>query len=588
MQEEAAVKKRKVIKTDNPDRILSYFRQEKMVLIIITITGIIYNVGMAAGPYFEGQLAQYLYDIINGQKNISDMVKIAVMYVVVIFCIQSARGFKRYYVRIFANDISRSMRHILYNSLVHMNDKELDQEKLGSLMTKAIADVDACVEGMRKFTTEVFDTGVVMLVYLVMLAALDWKLTLCAIIFTPAAYMIANGLKRQVSAANFAYKESAAGLNQMTMDRVVNAITYRQFGREDNRNEAYEERLSDYEKRSARANIFEGSLTPIYDAISMIGVIIILYVGSKNVVGSGWTTWNIASFTTFLACFTKLAKKTSHAAKLFNAIQKAQVSWKRIKPLMKPITEQKCVMKQIEPVSLKFDDVTCGYNEETTLKHISFTAVPGEIIGVTGVVASGKSMLGKVLLDQVPENGSIRIGKKEFVKLSDSEKHNYISYMGHEPELMSISVCENIALGDDVNVDKWLKVVCLDEEIAAMKDGKDTLIGASGTQLSGGQQARLALARTLAHARSILILDDPLAAVDKNTETKILQNIKAEMSDRVILLISHRLYHFSQMDHVLFIHDGTADYAAHEDLMKEQSLYYHLYQKQMTGGDLDE
>lgn len=571
---------------DDSNRILSYFRQEKAVLSIVTITGILYNVGMAAGPYFEGQLAQCLYDIINGQKGMADMIKIGMLYVLVIFCVQASRGFKRYYVRIFANNISRSMRHTLYNSLVHMNEKELDQGKLGSLMTKAVADVDACAEGMRKFTTEIFDTGVVMLVYFVMLAVLDWKLTLLAVMFTPAAYIIANRLKRQISAANFEYKESAASLNQMTMDRVENAITYRQFGREDNRNEAYEEKLSDYEKKSVRANIFEGSLTPIYDAISMIGVIIILYVGAKNVIGRGWTTWNIASFTTFLACFTKLAKKTSHAAKLFNAVQKAQVSWKRIRPLMKPQAGQNDKLPQAEPACLTFDEVTCGYNAETTLKYISFTAVPGEIIGVTGVVASGKSMLGKVLLDQVPMTGDIRIGDKEFEQLSSSEKHAYISYMGHEPELMSISVEENVALGDDVDIDKWLKVVCLDEEIAAMKDGKDTLIGAAGTQLSGGQQARLALARTLAHARSILILDDPLAAVDKNTETKILQNIKEEMSDRVILWITHRLYHFPEMDHVLFIHDGTAEYTTHAELMEKQSLYRHLYQ--MEGCDLDD
>lgn len=649
----------KITEIKNPDRIISYFKNEKAVLFIVTVTGILYNVGMAAGPYFEGQLAQCLYDIIKQLKEPSAMVKLAVIYVLVILLVQVSRAFKRYFVRIFANDISRSMRHILYNSLVHMNEEQLGDEKTGSLMTKAISDVDAASEGMRKVTTEIFDTEVVMVVYIVMLAILDWRLTLLSIIFTPLAYFIAGKLRKKVSTANASYKESASSLNQMTMDRVSNAITYRLFGREQNRNEAYEKGLTDYEKKSAKANIYEGSLTPVYDAISMIGTVMILYFGAKNVLGQGWTAWDVASFTTFLSCFVKLATKTSHAAKLFNAVQKAEVSWKRIKPLMKPVTKDDTKIRPIESVSLSFDNVTCGYTPETTLKNISFIANPGEIIGVTGMVASGKSMLGKVLLDHVPWSGKITLipqqatsninsnlhmslykyrdsngnealhkdksshgnethedkasnvnqtlpedkssnvnealtedkashDIKDFSTMSDYDRHSYITYMGHEPELLSVSVAENIALGDDIDTDTWLKAVCLNKEASAMKDGSETLIGASGSQLSGGQQARLALARTLAHARSIIVLDDPLAAVDKETETQILNNIRELMPDRVILLISHRLYHFSELDHVLFLHDGTADFSDHKTLMKNQPAYADLYNKQINGGNLDE
>lgn len=571
-----------------PDRIISYFKNEKPVLAVVTVTGLLYNIGMAAGPYFEGQLAQRLYDIIKGTKVPSTMIRLAVLYVAVILLVQGSRAFKRYYVRIFANDISRSMRHILYNSMVHMDEKQLENENLGSLMTKAIADVDACAEGMRKFTTEVFDTGVVMVVYIVMLAVLDWRLTLLAMIFTPVAYIIADRLKKAVSSANAAYKESASELNRMTMDRVSNSITYRLFGREKNRDAAYEEKLSDYEKKSARANIFEGSLTPVYDAVSMMGTVMILYFGARNVTGQGWTAWDIASFTTFLACFTKLAVKTSHAAKLFNAVQKAQVSWKRIKPLMKPAVEDDPINGHAEPVTIEFDDVSCGYSEESILKDISFSAKPGEIIGITGVVASGKSMLGKVLIGQVPWQGSIRIGGRDFSEIPHRDRSSFVTYMGHEPELLSVSVGENIALGDDIDIDKWLKTVCLYEEVSQMRDGADTMVGAAGTELSGGQQSRLALARTLAHAGSIVILDDPLAAVDRETETRILRNIREVLPDRVILLISHRLYHFPEMDHVLFIHDKTADFSGHEELMTGQTAYRELYEKQMNGGDTDE
>lgn len=118
-------------------------------------------------------------------------------------------------------------------------------------MTKAMGDVDACTEGMRKFTTEVFDTGVVMVVYLSLLLAYDWRLTLLACLFTPAAYWIANRLKKQVARANGVYKATEARLNTLTLDRVSHALTYRIYGQESRRDAVYENQLTAYEKASA-------------------------------------------------------------------------------------------------------------------------------------------------------------------------------------------------------------------------------------------------------------------------------------------------------------------------------------------------
>ena len=149
----------------HPGRIVSYFKSEVPVLIVVTISGLIYNIGMVAGPYFEGRLAQCLYDIFHHRAVWRDMLTLALWYVAVIGGVQVMRAVKRFSVRRFANNVSRDMRRCLYNSLVHPDADTLADESLGSLLTKAIADVDACTEGMRKFTTEIFDTGVVMMTY---------------------------------------------------------------------------------------------------------------------------------------------------------------------------------------------------------------------------------------------------------------------------------------------------------------------------------------------------------------------------------------------------------------------------------------
>lgn len=582
---------RQIEKVPRPDRVWSYFKLERRSLAVVTVSGILYNVGMIAGPYFEGRLAQCLFDIMKGVRTPTAMVSLATIYLAVILAVQLLRAVKRFSVRRFANNTSRNMRHMLYNSLVNMSRDELERESLGSVMTKAVADVDACVEGMRKFTTEVFDTGVVLAAYIAMLLYYDWRLALLSGVFTPFAYLIAGRLKSRVARYSSAYKKSAGRLNGATMDRVSNAVTYRVYGCEPNRDAAYEDHLMDYEKRAVAANIWENTMQPLYNAISMCGAALILWLGGKNVLGTGWTNWNIAAFATFLSCFTRMALKSSSAAKLFNAVQKAQVSWGRIKPLMKEYVERETVssLDISRPGDLTVSDVSlCWSDGDTLLRNISFSARPGQIIGVTGPVACGKSTLGKVFAGELPYGGSIRIGNRELSELNDYERSRLISYMGHEPELMSDSIGENIRLGEPGDVQPFLEMVCLEEETEQMPLGSDTPVGSGGVRLSGGQQARVALARTLYNARHILILDDPCSAVDRATEQMILSNLRTLAANRIVVLFSHRLYRFPDFDRVLFLDRGSGVFATHGELMKNNSAYAELYREQTVGGDGDE
>ncbi len=578
---------KQVKKVIHPDRILSYFRSEFWSLTLVALSGVIYNVGMIAGPYFEGRLAQCLFDIMSGTETFPAMLSLTAIYLVVILAVQSMRCIKRFYVRRFANNTSRNMRHMLYNSLLNMSKAELEHENIGTVMTKAVSDVDTCVEGIRKFTTEVFDTGVVLIAYLVMLFYYDWRLALISCAFTPIAYFIAGRLKSRVTQYNAAYKKSAGRLNSATMDRISGAVTYRVCGCDESRDLAYEAHLTDYEKRAVAANFWENTMQPLYHIISMCGVIFVLYLGGKNVLGTGWSSWDIAAFTTFLSCFAKMALKSSKSAKLFNAVQKAQVSWVRIQPLMKEYVEPSTVSDKdfLTPATLNVSNLSlCWQSGAHVLHDISFSAQPGEIIGVTGAVASGKSMLGKALLGELPYEGSIQVGTHELKTLTLFERCQFLSYLGHDPELMSESVAENIRLGEQDELAFCLRAVCLTDEIAQMPQGAETSVGSGGICLSGGQQARLALARTCYNARHILILDDPFSAVDQKTEQDIFANLRTLAANRIIILISHRLQLFSKLDHVLFLADGTGSLSTHAELTQENSAYAKLYRAQMTGG----
>ncbi len=604
-------------KNFRPDRILAYFQVEWKTLIWITISGLVYNLGLMAGPWSEGKMVGCLMRILTGAARFSTMLRLALFYVIVIGTVQLARYIKRFYVRRFANDVNRRMKRILYCTLVHKSRVELEKEGAGNVITKAVSDVDDCVEGMRKFTTEIFDTGVALFGYVCMLLYYDWRIALISLIFPPFSYMIAEKMKAVVQRTGAAYKEETGRLNTETLDRITNAITYRVYGCERERGEHYEACLTEYEQSAVKANIWNAALPPVYRVIAMAGTVMILYLGSRNIVGIGWTSWDVAAFTTFLSCYTKLSDKSSKAAKLFNAVQKAQVSWKRIHPYMEQAaetvvedeiavreekisiencgeamnadweggTEDKTRMKEVGKMEkvITADHLTFAYpGSDPIFRDISFTAMPGQIIGITGPVACGKSTLGKSFLCEYPYEGHLIYGSRELSSYTEQERSRIVGYLGHDPELLGDSVENNVLLGDDDDVWTWLKAVCLDEEVREMEEKEKTVVGNSGVRLSGGQAARLALARTLCHKKPILVLDDPFSALDRRTEKQVFEHVKAYSKDRIVFLISHRLYLFPELDQVIWMDRKMGVCKSHERMMAENLQYAELYRAQVS------
>ncbi len=555
-----------------------FLKPDKGLLFLLALTGTIFNIGLVLIPVFEGWLVQCLFDIFGKNKVFLDMLRLVLYYLLAMIVVQITRYLKRMYVRKIANNMVVRMRDSLYVGILK---RSLSRSDVGQLVTRASMDVEIVAEGTRKTLTEIFDTGVLLISFAITMFIYDWIIALIALFFTPIACFIAEILKKVVYKHVSQYKLSQETLSNATYDRITNASLYRVYGSDNIKNTEYEKYVKDYEKKSVLSNVWENTLQPIYNVIAMIGVIFIIYLGGRNFLGIGFRVWDIAIFTTFISCYTKVADKSSKVARLFNSVQKSQVSWKRLKNLL-VLGDAGFLQNELEfnqkPVYLTVNCVNCSYKYgKTILKDLSFSASSGQIIGVTGAVASGKSTLGKLLLGELEYNGSITLFNKELRDLTDVEKATYISYLGHNPELFSDTVLENVAMGKDVDLAHYLEIVKISQEINEMTGGVNTKIGSDGNRLSGGQKARVALARTLCHAKNILILDDPFSAVDKNTEAQILADIKKEFSDRLIILISHRITAFSFLDKVLWIDEGKVTVGSHDELYNSVEDYRALY-----------
>ena len=568
------------------DKIINYWKNEKFVVLCIVFFGITCNTLVVFGPVYQGKLIDA---IVRGDA-LSSVLLLSAAYVGVILLVQVLRYYKRFYIRRFANINIASMRLIIFNNIMHKSLSDLDDESSGNLMTRCISDVDLCVEGMRKFTTEVFDTGVVMLTYLITLFIYDIKLTFFAVVFVPVAMILAENLKSIIYKYSIAYRKKTSAIAELTLDAIDNSMLYRISGMEIQNSVRYKIELHDLQEKAIKANVLENSMQPIYSVIAMIGIVVIIYMGGSKVIEG---TWTVGVFSTYIAIFVAMGVRASKAAKLFNSVQKSQVSWQRIKPFLSEYVDETSIQSASdEKVSMLVNNLTFSYESdtETILKDLSFDLHAGQILGITGPIASGKSTLGLSLLGFYPYQGSIRINNRELRDYAKNDRSELISYLGHKPQLLSDTIYNNITLGRSGDISSVLRDVCFDTDLAAMPEGENTWVGSGGVRLSGGQQARIALARTLYSDHKILILDDPFSAVDMVTEEKIIDHLKKHYSDRCILLISHRLAIFNRIDQVLLMHnDLTFELGSHEKLMSNSSLYNTIYTlQQAEAGGTDE
>lgn len=560
-----------------PDRLINYWLKEKTVVFFIVLFGLTFNISMILGPVYQGKLI----DAIVGNESLSSVLKLAGTFVLLILTIQVLRYFKRFYIRRFANSTSATMRLMIYNNIMNQNAYELKKENTGNLMTRAVSDVELCVEGMRKFTTEVFDTGVLMIAYIVTMLVYDVKITFVAICCIPVAMFIAEKLKSFIYRYSKAYRSKSSEVTDITYDCIENAMLYRISGVDLENSKRYEEHLLDLQKKAVKANILENSMQPIYNVIAMAGIIGVIYLGGNKVIDGNWT---IGVFTAYINIFIAMAIKASKASKLFNSIQKSQVSWNRIKPYMAEYSIKDTKVNICEDNTvMEVKELGFQYSPEADLiiKNISFTAVQGEIVGITGPIACGKSTLGLSLTGLYPYIGSIMIDGRELKDYSEYERSRMISYMGHDPELLSDTIYNNITWGRSMDIQEVLSDVCFEKDLAAMPEGVETFVGNGGIRLSGGQQARISLARALMEKTRIIILDDPFSAVDMQTEKAIIENIRNHYKKSIIILISHRLAIFPEIDKVIMMNaDKTAEYGTHSELMNKSSIYAQIYELQ--------
>lgn len=537
------------------NKIRYYFYYLLGILVPLTITGILYDSLMSFIPRIEG-------DAINSikQQNTDLIIKSALIFLGLTIFVQINRFLKRYLVRVFSNKMIYLMRNKSFNHMLSLDMVFYEQNKVGDILNKNTTDISDTCESIRKLTTEIFDTVILMIGYIVSYFLLDYKIALMSLPFVLISIIISLLLKNKVYMTTKDYKEYSSKFKDSTLNMLKNEIYFRGMGVNEKYIDQYSKEVDILAKKNVKNLVYKASMESIYSSIGFIGLFFVLYFGLNNVIDG---TYDIGTFTTILTTFVLIANKGSKVGKSFNAYQGLKVTWKRIKPFLEDDIEKE-EEYQFNSDGLSLIDFSYSYDDFKT-PTITYSFNKDEKIGIVGRVHTGKSTLLKSLTGLYEYDGEAKLNGIDLKDLFKS-KNQVISYCPSKESLFKDSIANNIELGRDGNIKEALNSACLTDSQLDM----NTEINPTMVNISGGQKQRLMLARSLYHQSNMYLLDNPFSSLERSMSESI-SNQVLDMNG-LFFIVTNDENILKKLDRIIYLNDGIAKIDTYFNLLKDDSF----------------
>jgi ATP-binding cassette subfamily B protein len=320
-------------------------------------------------------------------------------------------------------------------------------------------------------------------------------------------------------------------------------------------------------------------VVPVINSLSIIGTVIILYFGGKEIIYGNMTIGNVNAFNAYVQLFTM---PLLMLGLMITSLGQAIASLNRINEILNaPIKfeDGKLSIKEFEDI--KVNDMSLKIDDTPVLKNINFEIKKGEKIGILGLTGSGKTIFLKTLLRSLePTSGEILLNSENIKNYRIKDVRELIGFSFQENFLFNGSIYENIKFGRDIpkeQVLKAAKIADVDEFAKEMKKGYESNVGERGSNLSGGQKQRIMIARAIASKPDLLILDDATSRLDISTENKIFESIKKEFKDISIILVAQKIASVKDCDRIYIFDEGKiVEYGTHQELIKSSVLYQEI------------
>ena len=416
-------------------------------------------------------------------------------------------------------------------------------------------------------------------------------LTIYAVAPFPVMVLVVKKVSQRMYQRSLAAQEELARLSSLAEESVSSVRLIRSYCREEHFQKLFEEVAGSYLKQNLGMARLRGLIIPVMALATGAGTLVVLFVGGRLVVQGAITLGDFVAFSGYLAM---LVWPTAMLGWILTLSQRGAASLSRLAGIL--AAETKIVdapdaveLKEVRQ-SLELRGVSFAYGEHKVLSDISCRICAGERVGITGPVGCGKSTLLRLIPRLLPvDDNMIMIDGRDINRITLVTLRDRIGYVPQEAFLFSRSIRENVAYGDREgvgNVGEAVRQAGFTEDVEKFNEGLETMVGEKGVALSGGQKQRLSIARALLTEPDILLLDDPLSAVDAAREEEILGELGRFYGTRTVLVVSHRLSVFRDCHRVLVLKEGRiVEQGSPAELLALGGIYMAMQREQFGEGE---
>ena len=496
-----------------------------------------------------------------------------------------------YYTTSVGQWVANDLRMRTYHHLQQLSLSYYDSHQTGALLSTITADVQTIQAFASSSTLDIAIDSFTIVGMLFIMFWLNWDFTLIAIAVTPFMLFFVARFKKAVKKATHEVRRQQSNVVAVVEQGLQSMRVVKAFGRQD----LAQEELGAVSKATVdaalKARRVKALLSPIVTVTVSFCVAIVLWRGSALILAGVMTA---GALTVFLSYLAKFFKPVQDLATMTNSIAQTAVGVDRIRAILEADTVIPEKANAHEPESIAgeivFDRVAFAYNPDApVLKEVSFKIKPGEMIGVVGPTGGGKSTIVSLIPRFYdPTAGKIEIDGVDIRDYKLQGLRNHIGYVLQETVLFRGTVRDNIAYGragaTEEEIMNAAKLADVDEFVSRMPHGYDTVVGERGDTLSGGQRQRIGIARAIIRNNPILILDEPTAALDTESESLVIKALERLMKGRTVITIAHRLSTIRNSSKILVLKEGVvAEQGTHDELMKLGGVYAELYRVQFEG-----
>ena len=561
-----------------------FFKLEKRRYLVGIVALVLVSVLNLIPPMVMGRVI----DAITSGRLTQDELLLHLFYLLLAaFGMYYLRYVWRMYILGTSYRLGQIMRSRLFEHFTKMSPAFYQNYRTGDLMAHATNDINALTRLAGGGVMSAVDASITALVTLLtMLFSISWQMTLVAILPLPFMAYATSRLGRKTHKAFGESQAAFSELNNKVQESVSGIKVTKSFGYQSNELASFQE-VNDL--------TFQKNLqTMKYD--SLFDPMVLLFVGSSYaltllvgafMVQAGQVT--IGNLVTFISYLDMLVWPLMAIGFLFNITQRGKVSYQRIESLLSqesPVKDPESPLDGIENGRLDYAIDRFAFEDEETLRDIHFSLEKGQTLGLVGQTGSGKTALIKLLLREYDvDQGAIYLNGHDIRDYRLADLRSLMGYVPQDQFLFASSIIDNIRFGNPdlpfSAVEEATQLAQVYQDIQAMPEGFDTVIGEKGVSLSGGQKQRLAMSRAMILNPDILILDDSLSAVDAKTEFAIIDNLKETRKDKTTIITAHRLSAVVHADLILVMQDGRIiERGRHEDLLALDGWYAQTYQSQ--------